>query len=270
MDSGLRSAFSGFFLSPSWRLVLVAGTLALVAVFMAGPVLFTLGDVLESLLTAPAATLEDLASLDRRLFLLLAGSVLFALAVTVASLLLGLLLTAAAWRARTPWPGRLRWVLLALLAVPSYVHALAWSGFLHRCNLLLEQRGLPQLPEQGWAVAWLVQTMTLAPLAVGGCMLALECVDARLVRAARSLRSDLAVLATVVLPPAAPVLLATGALLFLLSVGDYSVPSLFQAPVHAMHIFAVFSARADAGQAFLAALPLLAVMALALLSRSSS
>ncbi|WP_027185338.1 ABC transporter permease [Desulfovibrio inopinatus] len=267
MSSGPRNAFTDVFRKTSLlRHAFVASVLTMAAVFMAGPTLIASGAVFKALLQSPEKTLATIFLLSNPLRKVLSDSVLLAAATALSALLLGLLLTAATWRARAHWPGKLRWVLLALLAVPSYVHALAWNAFMHRCNLMLAQWGLPGLPEQGWTVAWLVQTMTLVPLATGGCMLGLELVDARLVSAARPLRSDLAVFATVVLPTAAPILLATGTLLFLLSVEDYGVPSLFQVPVYAMHIFAVYSTRADAGQAFLAAMPLLGVTAVALLA----
>lgn len=247
------------------RYLLFPATMTVAALFMAGPVLVALVSLLIEIPGDSSAALAESLALDARILRLLTESTFFAMAVATGGLLLGVLMGMAVWHARSPWPGRLRWVLLALLAVPSYVHALAWGGCIGRCNRLLAELELPALPEQGWGLACLVQTMTLAPLAVGGCMLALELVDGRLVRAARPLRRDLSVTATVILPQAAPMLLAVWALLFLLSIGDYSVPSLFQTPVYAMHIFAVFSAQTDTAQAFLAAVPLLGVTAVVLL-----
>ena len=62
----------------------------------------------------------------------------------------------------------------------------------------------------------------------------------------------------VLLPLAGPLLLAGGGLLFLLSLLDYGIPSIFQVNVLALDIFADFSVHGQAGRALLVSVPLLA------------
>jgi iron(III) transport system permease protein len=69
------------------------------------------------------------------------------------------------------------------------------------------------------------------------------------------------VLGRVVLPLAGPYLLAGACLLLVLSLVDYSVPSLFSVTTYSLEVFAEFSTSHDAGAATLIALPLLVVTA---------
>ena len=66
------------------------------------------------------------------------------------------------------------------------------------------------------------------------------------------------VLLKVILPLAAPAILSGTGLCFLLSLTDYSVPSLFQVNVYSLEIFSEFSATGSPERAFLLSLPLLA------------
>jgi len=169
-----------------------------------------------------------------------------------------------------PWrsgPRRyLRWLVLAMIPVPPYVHALAWMAVLFRFNSRLTAWDWPALPLTGSLVAGWVELMALLPLAVGLALVALDAVPPELIEAGRIARSDVRVLARVVLPLAGPLILAGTGLLFLLSVLDYSIPSLFQVNVYALAIFADYSATGQVVRALAMALPMviLAVMVVAL------
>jgi iron(III) transport system permease protein len=95
------------------------------------------------------------------------------------------------------------------------------------------------------------------PIAVGLASIALESVDRRLIESARLLQPDTRALARVVLPLAAPLLLAGAGLIFLLSLVDYTIPSLCQVNVSALDIFADFSVHNRPGRALLVSVPLL-------------
>jgi iron(III) transport system permease protein len=70
-------------------------------------------------------------------------------------------------------------------------------------------------------------------------------------------RPDLQSLLRIVLPLSAPSLLTGAGIVFLLSILDYSVPSLLEVHVYAMEIFAEFSASNSPERAFVMAMPLL-------------
>lgn len=193
---------------------------------------------------------------------LLAQSAALALAVAVTGMLLGALAGVALWRLPPRRRAMARWVVWVAAFVPPYVHSLAWSAVADRLQRLLVVLGFPRLPMRGWGLAWWVQVMALAPLAVGLALAGLQSLDRDAIDAARPLRSDTAVLLHVAFPMAAPLVAAGGALLFLLTLTDYAVPSLFQVGVYAMELLTEFSAHHEPARALLLALPLMALAAL--------
>jgi iron(III) transport system permease protein len=178
-----------------------------------------------------------------------------AAAVGAAGSLLGFFAASALWTWRTKTGRTLRWLLLVAAPVPPYVHALAWSTVGPWMN--------------GWIATWWVQTMALAPVAVMLALVGLESVDPRLIAAARLLGSDGACLRRVVLPLALPPLASAAGLLAVLSLADYTVPSLFQVNVYALDIFAEYSATGDPATTFLSAVPVLLVALVAVVASQS-
>lgn len=183
----------------------------------------------------------------------------------VAGLGVGIGTLAATWlyRRRTGLPGLARWAMLALAAVPWYVHALAWSRLMSALAGAVESLGLPPPPTTGTAIAVWVQAMALLPLAAGLSLIAVESVGSDLVDAGRTLAGDGAVIGRIVVPLARPALVAVAAVLFVLSLLDYSVPALFQVNVYALAVFARYSAGNDPVEALVTALPMIALAAVA-------
>lgn len=223
----------------------------LVGAVLFGPLLALLWAGVEAIAQGHADWLLLALPLGRRAALLL-RSLALAAGVALLDMTLGVLLVSASWRWRRPW---LRWLSLALLALPPYIHALAWNEALSFLGVRLAGP---------WVSLW-VSAMALLPVGVGLALVSLETVARPLVDSARTCQPDLTVLARVVLPLAAPLLAAGGGILFLLSLMDYSIPSLYGVNVYALEIFAEFSASYAPARALLLAAPLL-VTAAALLS----
>lgn len=200
----------------------------------------------------------------RRLTLWL-RSVGFAGAVAAAGMALGILVALQLWRWRAGRRTRLRWLFLVLAPIPPFVHAMAWSALIFKLNTLLRGVGLSEFSFRGWFPSWWVQLMSLAPVATGLALVGLESVNPELVEAAQLLRTDLRALTRVILPLAAPIILAGGGLLFALSLVDYAVPSLFQVNVYALDIFADFGAYNQPGRTLLISLPLVLVTVVAII-----
>jgi len=158
--------------------------------------------------------------------------------------------------------------LLILAPLPPYIHALAWGTVFMWLNTFLRGLGLAEIVFRGWAASWWVQTMSLLPVTVGLGLIGFRLIDPALLDAARLQSPDWRWLRTIALHLASPALLAGGGVAFILSLVDYSVPSLFQINVYALEIFAEFSASNQPGRAFLLALPLWALAALVLLTFS--
>jgi iron(III) transport system permease protein len=235
------------FLSPSLFLL-----------FVLGPVLVLGYKGLESILGGEMDWLALILPQGRRLTLLL-RSVGLAAGVAFGGLVLGIPVAMLLWRYRSGPRAILRWLLLILVPIPPYLHALGWSAFFIKVNDLLSTSGLPVIAFRGWFASWWVQLMALLPIAIGLTLIGLESIDSRLIDAARMARVDFDVFRRIVLPLGAPILLAGSAILFLLSLIDYSVPSLFQVTTYALEIFADFSASNDPGRAFLLSTPLLII-----------
>lgn len=173
--------------------------------------------------------------------------------VALFDIVLGILIVCAAWRWSRRWAW-MRWLPLALLALPPYIHALAWNDLLYQLHTRL---GFIY-PAGIWVSGW-VMALALLPVGIGLALVGLETVTPALVDAARIHHDDMTALWRVVLPLAGPLLAAGGGLLFLLSLMDYSIPSLFGVNVYALEIFAEFSASHQPVRALLLATPLLAV-----------
>ena len=245
------------FRSP-WELILQRIGLLIFILIVLGPLLVLIAQVIPALSAGHTEWLKLMLPTGRRLILLL-NSLWFAGAVAVSGVIIGVLGGSVLWRWDTGWRGYLRWLIIVLAPIPPYIHALAWTSTIYTVNTWLQNIGLPALPVQGWVTAWWIQLMSLAPIAIGLALIGLKSVEPAIIDSARMLRSDIAGLFRVILPLAAPALLAGGGVLFLLSLLDYSVPSLVNLNVYSLEIFAEFSANNQPVRALLLAFPLLVI-----------
>ena len=224
--------------------------LAAVAAFLA----FTYGPlaaVVAAALVEPAAPLADIFS-PRRLELLL-RSLGLSLTVALATTLVGLLAAIAILRHLPRRAAAMQWLLLATIALPPTIPAMAWGQFL---AFALPTTAAGSLGN--WTQAAIAQAMAALPFATGMALVALRTVDPVLMDAARTLAPPPRVLLLVALPLARPTLMAGMALVFLLSLLDYTIPSIFGANVYAMEIFVAFSAAHSVAEALGLSLPLVA------------
>jgi iron(III) transport system permease protein len=210
-------------------------------------------------LLAGQLTWLALAVPNERRLLLLGRSIGLAASVSAGSTVLGLFAGSVLWRWRSGAGRLLRWFLLALVPIPAYLHALGWSSFMVKLNAALTALGIPHLAFRGWGASWWVQLMAFAPISIGFALIAFESIDPTMIDAARTLRPDVEGLKRIILPLAAPLILAGSAVTFLLSLIDYSVPSLFHVSTYALDIFAEFSANHQPSRALILALPLLLI-----------
>jgi len=187
-----------------------------------------------------------------RQLLLLAHSLLFSGAVAGGALLLGVG-CALKLRGMPRLGGLFLAALPVLIVVPVYLHGLAWAACLSSLA--------GGLPGQGWWAAGWVEVMALLPLATGIALVGLQAVDRAQVEAASLHQSDWRVFQHIEWPLAAPMLLVGLGLLFLISLTDYSIPSLFAVNVYAIEIFTQYSLDGSPAAALVTALPLIVVAA---------
>jgi iron(III) transport system permease protein len=253
----------------SWRKIPQRFGLFMFLLVVLAPLLVLLIRLVPSLSNGNIQWLTLAVPSGRRLVLLL-NSLGFAAAVAIAGVILGTLGGIILWRWDTGWRSYLRWLVIVLAPIPPYIHALAWTSSAYAVNSALQAIGLPTIPLQGWLGSWWVQLMSLAPIAVGLALVGLKSVEPLLIDSARMMRSDISSLIKIILPLAAPALLAGGGVLFLLSLIDYSVPSLFNLNVYSLEIFAEYSASNEPVRALLLSLPLLIIaVAVVLVSMSA-
>jgi iron(III) transport system permease protein len=238
--------------------------LAAYAIVVLGPVLALAAATLQALAGGHLEWLELAIPLGRRATLCL-NSIGLALGVSSLTVILGGVGATLLWSWRRQAAGVLLWLVLPLVALPPYVHALAWLSVADTVGDALRPLGLSLGALQGWAGTLWVEVAAFSPLALGCAWLGVRSIDPELIEAGRAARSDLQTLIRIVLPLAAPALLTGGGIVFLLSLLDYSVPSLFQVHVYAMEVFAEFSASHDPARACLMAAPLL-VLAVAVIA----
>ena len=177
-------------------------------------------------------------ALEPRTVTLLARSVDIALVVG--------LLTAAVASAAVLWAsaisrrgaGALFAASCIALFFPPVSHASAWSWAVGEMGA----RG----PATGIVGTVLAQAGAFLPVATGVVALWVGAVTADAVDAARVLGSDRSAIARVIVPAAAPGVMAAGVIVSLLSLGDYSVPSAFGVDTYSMELFAEYAASGPA------------------------
>lgn len=240
-----------------WRL---SGTLAALAVF--GLPLAALGvDAIRSLVVNPS--LVRLAIPTGRTLVLLVRSCGLAGATAVLCLIAGVAASLALPRAS----GRLGWLRMALfvpMVIPPYVHALAWMRAAEWLRRVVTPAGIRLPAFQGFGAALLVQTMVHLPLATAVGLAAWSMIEAQLVDAALMRGSQDRALRRIVLPIACPVLLSGAVLIFVLCMGDLSIPSLFSVNTYTLELYARFSATGRIGDVTLLAVPHVLVCLVAL------
>ncbi len=206
---------------------------------------------LSGVLSEPAVHWSDVVSLRRAQ--LLANSLAFSSAISAFTMVAGALSALAILQFLPRSARRLQWLMLASIALPPTVPALAWSHFFALLSSLTGSGAVGS-----WLHAGLAQAMAVLPFATGLSMAALRDADPELVDAGRINASPGRVLLRITLPLAAPTLVSGAALIFLLSLLDYTIPSIFGVNVYSLEIFVAFGATRRIADAFWLSLPLVA------------
>ncbi len=157
----------------------------------------------------------------------------------------------------------LRWFFMILAPLPSYIYALTYMNLIRFFGRWIPS--LLRVPVAGLLPCILVETMAYLPFAVAIALLSLEQADSREWKAALLMKDADSVYFQIILPRQLPYLMAMGAVIFILSVTDYSIPSLFQVNVYAMEIFSDYSAMGNSAASLWLSLPLIALSVLVIL-----
>src|SRR4030042_5297945 len=109
------------------------------------PLLSLIMDLIGSLFAGHCAWLGLMIPTGRR-FDLFIRSLGLAVGVALSGMVLGILGAIFLWRWRTGIRAHLRWLVLLLIVIPPYVHALAWVSAINGVNSLLNAIGFPNIP----------------------------------------------------------------------------------------------------------------------------
>lgn len=232
------------------------------AAHAAGLVAFAVAAWAPLLALAVPALARGAAGLDLpgdRELSLLARSVALCAGVALLATVVGTLAATLAFWQGVRLSGALRGALFAAVALPPAIQALAWWPVATGAG-----RVVP-----GAAAALWVQALTMLPVTTGLAWLSLEGVDPRLLDAARAGRRPASAFLRVALPLAGPLVLAGAGLVFVLSLVDFTVPSLFGLDVAALDLYAAIGASRAPADALGHALPLMTVAALVLAASQS-
>ena len=159
----------------------------------------------------------------------------------------------------------LRLLAVSPVAVPPYLHALAWQRWLQSLGL----------PTQGDIVAFWVETLARLPLLVAATLIGFAYLHPTARDAIRIYANPARGFLKLTLPQLRAPLLAGVCIVLLFSINEYGLSSLFMRSTYSLEIFARYSATGDSGEALLFALPIvlltatLAMIAVTSLSRLS-
>lgn len=245
-----------FFLGPAVILLLVAGVL---------PVLMML---LQSLIPEHHFSLEAYRNIlsSPRQWTLLSNSLKLAGLSSLGALLLGL--PAGFLITRTRLPGRRTFAaLLAMpLLLPPYLNALAWMAAVSERGplaLIFGRAAAEKLSQLLFGLPGCVLVLTTAfmPLMMFLVAAALQAVPSRLEEAGLMVARRPIVFRRITLPLIFPSILFGSVLVFLLALGEISVPPSLRYPVFAVESLSQFSAFYDISTATAAAMPLVLLTA---------
>ncbi|TAN43564.1 MAG: iron ABC transporter permease [Nitrospirae bacterium] len=251
MNLRLQTAWRGVFL---YRLLLLLAS-AIIAFPMIGLVL--------PLLSIHWVTDTDTARIfyvSSRQLALLARSVLFSALVAAVTAVIGAVLAVILIRSKSG-KRMLAIILPPLIVVPPAIHGIYWTATIMTAGQWLSRHGLIAAQPGGWLTAGLAEVLSFLPVAIAVAWAGFAMLDPRLLEAGIIYRPEPAVLAGIAVRLAMPVLLSGAGVIFLLSLSDYAVPSLFSVNVYALEIFSTYSTGIHPAAAVLTAAPLIAIIA---------
>ena len=222
------------------------------------PILELINETVIYLLKSNANLLDIIIPGQRRLSLLL-KSIELSFASTVSSTFMGVLVAVKLLEWKKGLLSIVRWAIPLLIIIPPYIHVNSWNFLFDNINHILQNYNISTIYMQGFGASWFIQTIAFLPITSGMALLGMEAINREIIDAGRLLRDDINVFTKVLLPLSSRIILAGAGLVFLLSIIDFTIPSLLQFNVYSLEIFAEFSSTNEPARAFLLSIPLLLI-----------
>lgn len=197
--------------------------------------------------------------------LLVAGGV--ALVATAVGVPHGLILDYVRLRGRALWLS----LTIVPLILPPYIIAVAYvdlfgtSGIVAQLMTTMLGGTSPVGNPYNLAGVILVMAFMYYPIVVLGVVAGLRRIDGGLIEAARVCVGEWRIVAGLLLPLLGPYVVVCAVFVFLLSLLNFTVPSLLQVGIYPVEIYVQFNVSYDAGAAAAQALPLVGIGGMALL-----
>jgi iron(III) transport system permease protein len=198
---------------------------------------------------------------SEREWTLLLNSLNLAGATTLITVLLGVPLGILLSKTDLPLKRAFTTLFLIPLIIPPYILAISWFYFLGRSGVIatLFGKNIGILTSRflfGFPGTLFVMVSTLIPIVIILTMTYLRMVNPRLEEAAKLSASWLTVLKNVSIPVIKPGIFLSGLLVFILTLGEFGVPSSLRFDVFPVESFTQFSAFYNFNAATAAAIPL--------------
>lgn len=152
-----------------------------------------------------------------------------------------------------------RYYFVLFLPVPFYVYALNWMYFFRDLGKLYPT--FLRYSVQGFAPCLYVETIAFFPLATLFLLIGMEKIDSEKIRIGLLYKKDNMIACTIVLREVLPFIMAAIGVVSILSMTEFSVPSMFQYNTYALDLFSVYSRTGDAFLVFLKSVPLCMILA---------
>jgi iron(III) transport system permease protein len=196
---------------------------------------------------------------------LLANSLLFALATTASTCLLGVPLGILLARTDLPLRRAFTTLFMVPLIIPPYILAIAWFYFLGGTGVLARLLGedsgrLGSRLLFGFPGAVFVMTSAYLPIVIILTMTFLRTINPKLEESARLYAGWRMVLRKISLPMVAPGILLASVLVFVLTLGEFGVPMTLRFDVFSVESFIHISAFHDFNTGAAAAIPLVLIV----------
>lgn len=148
----------------------------------------------------------------------------------------------------------LRYYFVLFLPIPFYIYALNWMYFFRDAGEIFS--ALLKYSVKGLAPCLYVETMAFLPLATLFLLIGMDKVNPDKINMALIFRSDNSVASTILLREILPFILASIGAISVLSMTEFSVPSMFQYNTYALDLFSVYSRTGDALSIFIRSIPM--------------
>lgn len=151
-----------------------------------------------------------------------------------------------------------RYYFLLLLPVPFYIYALSWIYAIRMAAYLTP--AVLKYSLKGFVACVFTESLEYYPVSLLFCLIGMESINNSQIEAASLIKGPGSVVKDIILREVFPYLLAGAGLIMILSMTDFSVPSMFQFNTYTLDLFSLFGRTGEAGTVYLRSLPMILIM----------